>query len=156
MIDNETVEKNIKRYLDMLAEDFQGRIGFIIDEVKAVEERLNNKIGSEVKRLREDLIFRINEVEIGLDKKIDAGIKALKVERKESIGIVDRRIDTLEKKIDAMNKRIDLLNINKKGDSLEKGLSQEIKGLRNELLAHRNNTEMHVQRIGKKKTKESA
>lgn len=123
---NEETEKDIKRYLGILAEDFQGRIGFIIDEVKTVEERLNNKIDSEIKKLREDLTFRIIEVGTGLDRKIDSKIKAQMGETKKSIGLV------------------------------EKGLSQEIKGLRTELVAHRNNTEMHAQRMGKKKTKESA
>ncbi|MBI5211893.1 MAG: hypothetical protein HY957_00780 [Nitrospirae bacterium] len=56
------MEKEIKRYLDIQAERFTHELGFVIDEIKAVEERLNRKIESEIVGLRKDLKQEIREV----------------------------------------------------------------------------------------------
>ncbi|MCL4458203.1 MAG: hypothetical protein M1147_13205 [Nitrospirae bacterium] len=63
------MEKEIKRYLGIQAERFTHEIGFILDEVKAVEERLNRKIDSvaidlrkEIKEVRNELKQEIKEV----------------------------------------------------------------------------------------------
>jgi alpha-D-ribose 1-methylphosphonate 5-triphosphate diphosphatase PhnM len=58
----EEMEKEIKRYLDIQAERFTHDLGFVIDEVKAVEERLNRKIESEIGGLRKELKQEIREV----------------------------------------------------------------------------------------------
>jgi hypothetical protein len=52
---SEKEEKEIKRYLKILSEDFQDKLNFVIDEVKAVEERLTVKIDSMAKDLRKEI-----------------------------------------------------------------------------------------------------
>ncbi len=56
------MEKEIKRYLDIQAERFTHDLGFVIDEVKAVEERLNKKIELEIRGLRKELTGKIDSV----------------------------------------------------------------------------------------------
>lgn len=59
----------IKKYLDIQAERFTHELGFVIDHIKTVEERLSKKIESEViglrkeiKEVRQELKQEINEV----------------------------------------------------------------------------------------------
>jgi hypothetical protein len=104
------MEKEIKRYLDIQAERFTYELGFVIDEVKAVEERLNRKIESEIVGLRKELTGKIESTADGL--------------RKELTGKIE---------------------------STDKKLSNKIDSLRDELIAHRDNTEVHVQKAKTKK-----
>jgi hypothetical protein len=67
---NKEMEKEIKRYLDIQAERFTHDLGFVIDEVKAVEERLNRKIESEIGGLRKELKPEIREVRQELKQEI--------------------------------------------------------------------------------------
>ncbi len=59
---NKEMEKEIKRYLDIQAERFTHELGFVIDEIKAVEGRLNRKIESEIVGLRKELTGKIDSV----------------------------------------------------------------------------------------------
>ncbi len=96
--DAEEFKKDIKRYMGVLAEDFQHRINLAIDgltgKIESTEARLSNKI------------------------------------------------DSVEEKL------------NNKINSVEEGLSNKIDSLKDELIAHRDNTEVHVQRA-KRKSKAS-
>ena len=65
-------EKEIKRYLDILSEDFQHKLNLIIDgltgKIESTEERLSNKIDT---------------VEKSLNSKIDSAAKDLRKEIRE-------------------------------------------------------------------------
>lgn len=47
--------KEMQRHVSIVSEDFQHKLGFVIDELRAVEKRLNAKIESEVKDLRVEI-----------------------------------------------------------------------------------------------------
>ncbi len=116
-MDSKEIEKEIKRYLDIQAERFTHDLGFVIDEIKAVEERLNRKIESEIVGLRKELKQEINEVREELKQEIKGVKQELKQEIKE----------------------------------VRQELKKEIREVGQELIAHRDNTEMHVQKAKKKK-----
>jgi uncharacterized protein YjbJ (UPF0337 family) len=134
------MEKEIKRYLDIQAERFTHELGFVIDEVKAVEERLNRKIESEIVGLRKELTGKIESTADGLRKELTGKIESTADGlRKELTGKIESTADGLRKELTG------------KIESTDKKLSNKIDSLRDELIAHRDNTEVHVQKAKTKK-----
>jgi hypothetical protein len=130
------MEKEIKRYLGILSEDFQHRLNLAIDgltgKIESSEERLNQRISATEKSLTANLTAKIESSEERLNQRISATEKSLTA--------------NLTAKIEASEERL-----NKKIDAVAKDLRAEIKEVRQELIAHRDNTEMHAQKAKGKK-----
>jgi archaellum component FlaC len=84
--DAEEFKEDIKRYLGVLSEDFQHKLGFIIDGQMDIKRELE-------------------------------GVK--------------EKVDGLEQKVDGLEQKVDMIH--------------------SELIAHRDNTEVHVQQVKKKR-----
>jgi hypothetical protein len=118
---NKEMENEIKRYLNIMSEDFQHRLNLAIDgltgKIESSEERLNQRISATEKSLTANLTAKIEAVEERLNQ----------------------RISSVEK------------NLTAKIESVQERLSSRIDVLRDELIAHRDNTEMHAQKAKGKK-----
>ncbi|BCB96446.1 hypothetical protein JZK55_13680 [Dissulfurispira thermophila] len=98
--DAEEFKEDIKRYLGILAEDFQHKLGFVID----------------------------NQMDIKRE------VEGLKV----NVDRLEQRMDGLEQRMDRLEQRMD-------------GLEQKVDMIHVELVAHRDNTEVHVQQVKKRR-----
>ncbi|GER94472.1 hypothetical protein A45J_2235 [hot springs metagenome] len=112
--DAEEFKEDIKRYLGILAEDFQHKLGFVID----------NQM--DIKREVEGLKVNVDRLEQRMDR------------LEQRMDRLEQRMDRLEQRMDGLEQRMD-------------GLEQKVDMIHVELVAHRDNTEVHVQQVKKRR-----
>jgi archaellum component FlaC len=105
--DAEEFKEDIKRYLGVLAEDFQHKLGFVIDgqmDIKREVENLKSDVGN----------------------------------LKSEVGSLKSEVGKLKNEVGSLKSEVG-------------GLGQKVDMVYDELIAHRDNTEVHVQQVKKKR-----